>query len=123
MKPSKERQALMQYLLHLEGEPVFDEELLGIGRNLLELRWKEIEENLGDLRRWVDKPILKEIWLNFFEPVVINLEITQLPKSFFLFLLNNSLARDFLADKCDDRIFPAIEEKLRALNNSTSSLI
>ncbi len=87
-----------------------------MGRNLLELRWTEIENNLGDIKRWVDRPILKEIWLNFFEPVVINLDTVELPRSFLLFLLNNSLARDFLSDKCDERVFLAIEEKLKSLS-------
>lgn len=105
----------MHYLIYLEGEKVFDEELLALGKNLLELRWREIEKNLGEIKRWVDKPVLREIWLNLFEPVVINLEPEDLPKSFMLFLVNNTLARDLLLQKCDERVFAVIEETLASL--------
>ncbi len=115
MKTSRERQALMQYLLHLEGEPVFDDETLAMGKNLLELRWKEIEDGLGEIKRWVDRALLRELWLNFFEPVVINLETVELPRSFLLFLLNNSLARDFLSERCEEEIFAVIETRLKQI--------
>lgn len=115
MPISREKQALIHYLVHLHGDPTGEPELVELGRNFLELRWMEIEENLGEIKRWADRGVLREIWLNFFEPVVIKFETDNLPKSFLTFLLNNTLARDFLSDKCDDRIFEVIEERLKVM--------
>ncbi len=116
MTVTREKQALIHYLLHLQGEPALNAELVEMGKNFLELRWAEIEENLGEIKRWADRGVLREIWLSFFEPVVIKFESDNLSKSFLVFLLNNTLARDFLTEHCHENIFEVIESQLRLLS-------